>query len=161
MRKLSGGAVFALVLALGACDAGGNGNDGPTTAADSLSARAEAVAAVDLAVFAADPEAHEGHEVRLADAPVDSRMGTQGLWLKLPNQGLYLVRGTAETTGAVQPGQNVTVAGTIRAMGDSVVTAWIEDGSITADQEMEARYATSYLDAWYVQQATAGAAQEE
>jgi hypothetical protein len=165
MRKLSGVAVFALVLGLTACgDAGSEAEGGAEAATDSLSARANGVAAIDLATFAADPESHEGHEIRLANVPVDSRMGTQGFWLKLPNQGLYLVRGTAESTGSVQAGQNVTVAGTVHAMGDSVVAAWIEEGTITADQEMEARYATSYMDAWYVssgQQATAGAAQEE
>ena len=165
MRKLSGVGVFALFVGLAACgDAGSEGEGGAGVATDSLTARANGVAAVDLATFAADPEAHEGHEIRLANVPVDSRMGTQGFWLKLPNQGLYLVRGTADNAGAVQAGQNVTVAGTVRAMGDSVVTAWIEEGAITADQEMEARYATSYMDAWYVssgQQATAGAAQGE
>ena len=166
MRKLSGVALLAFGFALAACgDAGSEAEGGAEApATDSLTARANAVQAVDLATFAADPEAHEGHEIRLANVPVDSRMGAQGLWLKLPNQGLYLVRGNAENTGSVQAGQNVTVAGTVRAMGDSVVTAWIEEGAITADQEMEARYATSFLDAWYVssgqQQATAGAAQE-
>ena len=165
MRKLNSVVVFAFVLGLAACgDAGSEAEGGGAAATDTLSARANAVAAVDLATFSADPETHEGHEVRLANVPVDSRMGTQGFWLKLPNQGLYLVRGTADNTGSVQAGQTVTVAGTVRAMSDSVVTAWIEEGAITADQEMEARYATSYMDAWYVsprQQATAGAAQEE
>lgn len=164
MRKLSGVVVFALVAGLAACGDAGSEAEGGAAATDTLSARADAIAAVDLATFSADPEAHEGHEIRLADVPVDSRMGTEGFWLKLPNQGLYLVRGTADNAGAVQAGQRVTVAGTVRAMSDSVVTAWIEEGAITADQEMEARYATSYMDAWYVssgQQATAGAAQEE
>ena len=164
MRKLSGVVVSAFVLALAACgDAGSEAEGGADVATDSLTARAEGVQALDLATFAADPEAHTGHEIRLVNVPVDSRMGTQGFWLKLPNQGLYLVRGTADNAGTVQAGQNATVAGTVREMGDSVVAAWIEEGVITADQEMEARYATSWMDAWYVstgQQATAGAAQE-
>ena len=158
--------LLALALALGAtaCESGETADDASETApADTLGERANAVAAVDLAVFAADPESHDGHEIRLADVPVDSRMGQRGIWLKLPNQGLYLVRGTAENTASVQPGQRVTVTGPVRMMSDSVVTAWIAEGAITADQEMEARYATSYMDAWYVstgQQAAAGAAQE-
>jgi hypothetical protein len=164
MRKLNAVMVLALGLAVAACgDAGSDAEGGANAPTDSLTTRANAVQAVDVAIFAADPEAHDGHEIRLANVPVDSRMGTQGFWLKLPNQGLYLVRGTADNAGSVQAGQNVTVAGTVRTMSDSVVTAWIDEGAITADQEMEARYATSYMDAWYVssgQQATAGAAQE-
>ena len=57
----------------------------------------------------------------------------------------------------------MTVAGPIREMTDSVVQAWIAEGAITADQEMEARYAESYMDAWYVssgQQAAASTAAE-
>ena len=153
-------------LVLGACggDAGDTSNaETEAAAVDPMADSANAIAAVDLSTFSADPEAHVGHEIRLANVPVDSRMGQQGFWLKLPNQGLYLVRGTAANNAGGQPGAQVTVAGAIREMTDSVVTAWIEEGSITADQEMEARYATSYMDAWYVssgQQAAAGAAQE-
>ena len=157
-------AVSALVLGMTACDSGSDAENADTTAAvDTMADRANAVAEVDLATFTADPEAHVGHEVRLTNVPVDSRMGQQGFWLKLSNQGLYLVRGTAENTAAGQPNRRVTVAGPIREMTDSVVQAWIADGAITADQEMEARYASSYMDAWYVssgQQAAAGAAQE-
>ena len=71
--------------------------------------------------------------------------------------------GTAENAAAGQPGRPVTVAGPIREMTDSVVQAWIAEGAITADQEMEARYAESYMDAWYVssgQQAAASTAAE-
>jgi hypothetical protein len=158
-------AVSALMLGMSACgDAGSDADTGDATAAvDTMADRANAVAEVDLATFTADPESHVGHEVRLANVSVDSRMGERGFWLKLSNQGLYLVRGTAENATSVQPGQRVTVAGPIREMTDSVVQAWIAEGAITADQEMEARYASSFMDAWYVssgQQAAAGAAQE-
>ena len=157
-------AVSALVLGMAACESGSDAETEETTAAaDPMADRANAVAEVDLATFMADPESHLGHEVRLTNVPVDSRMGQRGFWLKLSNQGLYLVRGTPENTAAGQPGQRVTVAGPIREMTDSVVQAWIAEGAITADQEMEARYASSYMDAWYVssgQQAAAGAAQE-
>ena len=165
MRKgLLAVAVSALVLGMTACESGSDAETADTTAAaDTMADRANAVAEVDLATFTADPESHVGHEVRLTNASVDSRMGQQGFWLKLSNQGLYLVRGTADGTSAAQPGQRVTVVGPIREMTDSVVQAWIAEGAITADQEMEARYASSYMDAWYVssgQQAAAGAAQE-
>jgi hypothetical protein len=157
--------VGALVLSAAACsdtaDSGAETVD--TGAADSLSARANAVAEVDLATFTADPEAHVGHEIRLTNAYVDSRMGQQAFWVKLSNQGLYLVRGTAEQSAVGQPNRPVTAVGTVREMTDSVVQAWIASGAITADQEMEARYAESYMDAWYVssgQQAAATAAQE-
>lgn len=158
--------VSALVLGATACESGENGADtaaDDAAAADTLAGRANAVAEVDLATFTADPEAHVGHEIRLVNAYVDSRMGQQGFWLKLSNQGLYLVRGTAENNAVAQPGRPVTVVGPIREMTDSVVQAWIAEGAITADQEMEARYASSYMDAWYVssgQQAAASAAQE-
>ena len=158
--------VAALMLGATACGESSDATAGAeeqATVVDPMADSANAIAAVDLSVFSADPEAHVGHEIRLANVPVDSRMGQQAFWLKLPNQGLYLVRGTAQNNAGGQPGGNVTVAGPVREMTDSVVTAWIAEGAITADQEMEARYATSYMDAWYVssgQQAAASAAQE-
>ena len=158
--------VAALMLGATACDSSNSADDAAeqtAQTADPMADSANAVAAVDLAVFSADPEAHVGHEIRLAGVPVDSRMGQQAFWLKLPNQGLYLVRGRDGNDAAGQPGSSVTVVGPVREMTDSVVSAWIADGAITADQEMEARYATSYMDAWYVssgQQAAASAAQE-
>ena len=119
-------------------------------AADTLAERAGEVPAIGLVDFANDPRRYEGSEIRLVAVPVDSRLGQQAFWLKLPNQGLYLVRGSVATAGSVQPGQVVTVAGPILPMSDSVVAIWTTEGAITADQEMEARYATSYIDAWYV-----------
>ena len=156
-----------VLLSVAACgDAADNGADAAAengAAADPMADRANAIAATDLATFTADPESYVGQEIRLTNASVDSRMGRQGLWLKLSTQGLYLVRGTAENAAAGQPGRPVTVAGPIREMTDSVVQAWIAEGAITADQEMEARYAESYMDAWYVssgQQAAASTAAE-
>ena len=157
-------AASVLVLSAAACESGDGADTTEGTAVvDTMATRANAVAEVDLATFTADPETHVGQEVRLTNVPVDSRMGERGFWLKLSNQGLYLVRGSGDNATAGQPGQRVTVAGPIREMTDSVVQAWIAEGAITADQEMEARYASSYMDAWYVssgQQAAAGAAQE-
>ena len=131
---------------------------------DTLAARAAEVPEIGLSDFADDPRQYEGSEIRLVGASVDSRLGEQAFWLKLPNQGLYLVRAPT-LAGSVQSGQTVTVAGDILPMTDSVVVAWTQDGAITADQEMEARYATSYIDAWYVvpseqQESAASAAQE-
>lgn len=132
-----------------------------TEEGDTIAQRAAQVPAVDLMAFADDPRQHEGTEVRLENVPVDSRLGERSFWLKLPNQGLYLVRGSGTVVASVQPGQRVTAVGSILPMSDSVVTVWIDEGSITTDQEMEARYATSYLDAWYVAPSSASAAQGE
>ena len=130
------------------------GGAGDGTEGDTLAARASEVPAVDLATFADDPRLYEGGEIRLVSAPVDSRLGERAFWLKLPNQGLYLVRAEPVVAGTVQGGQTVTVAGDILPMTDSVVAAWVAEAAITADQEMEARYATSYIDAWYVAPST-------
>ena len=169
-------AVLALVLVAGfmawlavTAEPSNPAADDGTASGDTLASRAEQVPAIALSGFADDPRQYEGSEIRLADVPVDSRLGERAFWLKLPNQGLYLVRGSGTVAASVQPGQRVTVAGSILPMGDSVVTAWIEEGSITADQEMEARYATSFMDAWYVvpssqqpqESAAASAVQEE
>lgn len=161
-RATTFGAAFGAWLTFGpvACgDSTSGGNEG--TSADPLAERAQAVPAVPLATFANDPREYEGTEVRLANAPVDSRLGQTSFWLKLPNQGLYLVRGTAESTASAQPGERVTVAGPVLPMTDSVVTTWLSEGAITADQEMEARYATSYIDAWYVSSEQAASAAQE
>jgi len=162
-RRLLGLLLLPLAAGLGACESGGTEDGAEQTAApDTMAERAAGLQAVDLATLAADPDQHQGQEIRIENATVDSRMGQRGFWLKLPNGGLYLVRGDAERAAAVQPGSRVTVAGAVRPMSDSVATAWIAEGAITADQEMEALYATSWLDAWYIsgQEAAATAAQE-
>lgn len=122
---------------------------------DAATAQMQQIPAVPLLDLAENDDRYVGQEVRLANAPVDSRMGTQAFWLKMPNQGLYLVR-SPQAAQSVQPGQRLAVAGTVREMGDSVVTAWLDEGAIEPAQEIEARYATSYLDASFVRPATGG-----
>jgi len=153
--------VLGVAAGLAACEGSDQQAEEEAAAADPMAERAAAVPAVELAAISADPDQHRGQEIRIENATVDSRMGQRGFWLKLPNGGLYLVRGTAENTAGIQPGSRVSVAGNVRAMEDSVAAAWIAEGAITADQEMEALYATSWLDAWYVsgQQSGGSAAQ--
>jgi hypothetical protein len=160
-RRLLALLVLPATAGLVACESGSRDDAGDNAAADSLAARASSVPAVELAAIAADQDQHQGQEIRIENASVDSRMGQRGFWVNLPNGGLYLVRGTAENAASVQPRTRVTVAGTVRPMSDSVAAAWIAQGAITADQEMEALYATSYLDAWYIsgRQAAARAAE--
>lgn len=130
--------------------------------ADTLAQTANAVPAISVQEFAGNGKQYIGREVRLTGVTVDSRLGDQAFWLRMPNQGLYLVRSTkAGTAGTgIASGMTVNVAGPVVAMGDSVVRAWIDAGAITQDQEMEARYATSYIDAWWVQVAQGGAQQQ-
>lgn len=152
-------AAFMFWLSATAEPTGGGDMVAQTTEVDSLAQQAAQVPAVDPMAFADNPRQYVGTEVRLQNVPVDSRLGLNSLWLKLPNQGLYLVRGTVTNTADINVTQRITVAGEVLPMTDSVVTAWIEEGSITEQEEMEARYATSYLDAWYIAPAQgAGAA---
>lgn len=116
---------------------------------DSTALAAAQVPSVPLLDFAENTEQYEGQQVRLDNVPVDSRLGERGLWLKMPNQGLYLVQ-TAPDAPLVQPGQNITAVGTVQPMTDSIVTAWLDQGLIQPEQEIEARYATSFLDASYI-----------
>jgi len=118
-------------------------------APDSAAMAAEQIPAVGLETFAGRESQYVGQDVRFTAAPVDSRLGARAFWIKLPNQGLFLVRKPADAD-AVAPNDVVAVAGPVLEMTDSVVTEWIQSGAITQDQELEARYATAYLDASFV-----------
>ncbi len=103
-----------------------------------------------------------GQLVRLQDVPVASGLGKEGFWLEMPNKNPFLVSMTdaVKAEGAApQPGQNVTVIGTILPMNDSVVSAWAAAGSIGEGDRLAAEFATHFLSAQRVR-VTGGGAQK-
>ncbi len=104
---------------------------------------------VEWATFAAAPESYMGQRVRISGLEVVSRVGGSAFWVEAPGDTYYLVRmlpAVAESGVQVQPGAVVTVEGSPHAMGDSVLTAWEQQGVITSGQRAEAEFATSFLE---------------
>lgn len=97
-----------------------------------------------------DASPFEGQMVRVQDVPVTSELGKQGFWLEMPNKNPFLVSlsEAVKAEGAQpQPGQNVTVIGTVLPMNDSVLTAWTNAGSIAEGDRLAAEFATHYIEA--------------
>jgi len=112
---------------------------------------AVSVEAMDLQT---DPSKFEGQMVRIAGLSVASMLGQQGFWLQLPNRNPFLVslsQGLREQGLTVQPGEMVTVIGTIYAMGDSVLTAWTDAGTIGEGDRLAAEFATHFVEAQRVE----------
>jgi hypothetical protein len=89
-----------------------------------------------------------GEEVRLVDMPVASRLGTQGFWIEMPNGNPFLVSmdSTLQASGLeVQQGDTTTVIGRVMAIGDSVLTAWTDAGTIGEGDRLAAEFATHFL----------------
>ena len=101
-----------------------------------------------------DPTPLVGELVKVEALPVASTLGTQGFWLQLPNKNPFLVSlddSLRADSLSVRAGQKVVVVGTIQAMSDSAVNAWVSSGSIGEGDKLAAEFATHYLQARHVQ----------
>jgi hypothetical protein len=97
-----------------------------------------------------DPSPFEGQVIRVEGLVVASGLGTQGFWMELPNKNPFLVSMSEAVKAegiSVSSGQTVSVAGTIYAMGDSVLNAWTSSGAIGEGDRLAAEFATHYLEA--------------
>lgn len=104
---------------------------------------------ITLADIVAGTDSLQNRDVILRDAVVLAPMGTRGFWVNLPNRQPYLIKVGADVASGVTFEENDTfdVAGRILVMSDSVISDWMASGAITANQESEARFATSFLQA--------------
>lgn len=104
-----------------------------------------------------DASPFEGQFVRLEGRPVASQLGTQGVWLELPNGNPFLVAFSdglmAEGIVAVN-GDITNVEGTIVGINDSVLTAWSGAGTISDGDRLAAEFATHYMNATVFQSST-------
>jgi hypothetical protein len=108
------------------------------------------------AALAADTDTLQDRDLLLQNVPVAATMGQQAFWIDLPNQTPYLIKLGEQLTAAgvtFQSGDTVDIAGRIQPMTDSVISAWLSAGAITQNQEAEARFATSFLQATNVRPA--------
>ena len=97
-----------------------------------------------------DASPYVGRIVSLEDVEVASPLGTQGVWLDMPNGNPFLVsfsEGVKAEGTTVQSGQLATVTGVISAMSDSVASAWVDSGNISEGDRLAAEFATHYLEA--------------
>lgn len=92
-----------------------------------------------------------GQRLRINDAVVASRLGSQAFWIALPNQNPYLVKLDSTLIRqevSVASSDTVSVAGVIHEMSDSILDAWMDAGALTQDvQRIEAEFATTFLEA--------------
>ena len=104
---------------------------------------------ITLEDIVAGTDSLQNRDVMLRDAEVLSPMGQRAFWVNLPNRQPYLIKmGTDVATGVTfEEGDAFDVTGRILLMSDSVISDWIAAGVITANQESEARFATSFLQA--------------
>lgn len=97
-----------------------------------------------------DASPYEGRIVSLEDVEVASALGTQGVWLDMPNGNPFLVSysDSLRTAGVtLTSGQLATVTGTIVAMSDSIASSWVDAGTISEGDQLAATFATHFLQA--------------
>ena len=91
-----------------------------------------------------------GQEVRINATNVASLLGQQGFWLETPSGNPFLISKGPEVMAsgvAISPGTPVTVIGTVHAMSDSILTAWIDAGTIGEGDRIVAEFATHFIEA--------------
>lgn len=107
----------------------------------------------------ADGTPFVGQEVRIAPTNVASLLGEQGFWLETPSGNPFLISKGPEVVAsgvAITPGSAVRVFGTVHAMGDSVLTAWTEAGTIAEGDRIVAEFATHFIEATEVETVDGG-----
>lgn len=102
---------------------------------------------VTLDQIAAGTGSLQGRDIVLQGVEVAAAMGTEAFWVDLPNQQPFLIKMAGDAVMPVQAGDVLDVAGQIRTMSDSVVAAWKASGAISENQEAEALFAQSFLEA--------------
>ncbi|HEU5208353.1 MAG TPA: hypothetical protein VFU06_02990 [Longimicrobiales bacterium] len=117
---------------------------GDTTAAAPTGMTGEVVT---LQQIAAGTDTLQGRDLVLESVEVAAAMGQQAFWVDLPNQQPFLIKMSSAAAMPVQSGDVVDVAGRIQAMSDSVIADWKASGAITENQEAEALFAQSFLEA--------------
>lgn len=112
---------------------------------------AQTVSAMELRTGTAS---YMGQMVRVSGVPVAMSVGDEIFMIDLgegDTQALFPVHLdsvlTARGEAAPPSGATVTVAGTVQAVNDSIVTAWLEAGAITEGDRPIVEYATHYVDA--------------
>jgi hypothetical protein len=105
---------------------------------------------VSLAQLSNNPLAFQGQHVEVAEVAVASRVGDRLFWTQFPNNTPFLTKLNDALVGqgvTVRSGEVLTVTGRILPMSDSIMNAWKADGTLqTPDQQMEAEFATSFLE---------------
>lgn len=98
-----------------------------------------------------DATPFEGDAIRLANVPVASPLGQQGFWLEMPNGNPFLVslsdEARAVAPSGVATGDLASLTGTVMPIGDSVLTAWTEAGTISDGDRLAAEFATHFIEA--------------
>lgn len=105
---------------------------------------------LDPAQVQTDASPFLGRTVTFEDIEVQGRLGSQGVWVEMPNGNPFLVSfsDSVKAAGASpEAGQLATITGMMQAMSDSVAGAWVATGSINEGDRLAAEFATHFLEA--------------
>lgn len=119
---------------------------------------------VDPEALKTGASAFEGQTVRLAEVMVSQSLGDVTFFVDLPESDAlppqpFLVRLNPDLVAAGQSvplNQRVTVVGPLMAMQDSIVQAWLGDGSISPNDQLLVEFATHFIEAEAIQTAGGG-----
>ena len=118
-----------------------------TTTEAASTSDATVVAPTDIQL---DATPFEGQTITLEALEIQGMLGTQGFWLGMPNGNPFLVSMSEDVMAEglqLAQGGGATVTGTIYAIGDSVLNAWTEAGTIGDGERLQAEFATHYMEA--------------
>jgi hypothetical protein len=145
-----------LGMALVGLTACGGGEPADEEVVEEAPAEAAAAAMPEAAVL--DPTelqtnaaAHEGMTVRLNGMNVQSAVGTNAVWVELPNRNPFLVH--VATPPVPAAGRSIDIVGTVQPITPEVVNGWVSSGAITENDRLVVEFATHYIEAQAVQPA--------
>ncbi|HET7273559.1 MAG TPA: hypothetical protein VFI91_00145 [Longimicrobiaceae bacterium] len=103
--------------------------------------------AVELAAIAAAPDTFIGRTVAVSGVPVAATLGERAFWAEISGANPFLVVLAPEVANAdvIAVGSTLDVSGSVAAVSDSLVTQWVDGGSIPESSRAEAAFATHYL----------------
>lgn len=103
----------------------------------------------ELSAVGANPDAFSGRPIRVAGVDVAAVLGERGFWADVPGANPFLVILAAESgdAGWLDGDAAIDMEGTVEAVTDEVLDAWVADGTVREQARDEAAFATHYFNA--------------
>lgn len=99
---------------------------------------AEEVQPVDFEAFAQNPPMYQNANVRIDDVPVGRVLPGVGFLTEFPDESPYVVSLAPTQAGQVEPGDEVTIVGSVEPIGETMLQGWVEDAIFIDEEEMNA-----------------------
>lgn len=125
--------------------------EGDTTAVPAEVAGAAPQQTVNDTVFEQNVKTYVGQVVRLTSVRFSSALSPQTFWVELPSGAPFLVKldSAMVAAGEAPPTSGaLNIVGTVQAKDAALVGQWLQSGVLqNADQQMQAEFGTTYLEA--------------